>query len=299
MFSTRCSTRACGVCEAVSFIHKILASRLAAVGVGIVTVMLAVSMFAPWLAPFDPFAQNVTERLLPPLSSAASGLHLLGTDALGRDILSRLMIATRVSIFLGIAAVLVSGVVGVALGLIAGYDDRHVGRPIMALADVQLAVPFLILALAVAAVLGPSLFNLIAVLGVTNWVQFARVVRAEVLTLREREFVQAAIALGASTPRILYRHLLPNVASSIVVISGLQIARMILFEASLSFLGLGVPPQIPTWGSMIADGRNYVANAWWVSAMPGLAIFATVIGINLVGDRLRDMLDPKLERVDP
>ena len=267
-------------------------------GVGIVTVMLAVSMFAPWLAPFDPFAQNVTERLLPPLSSAASGLHLLGTDALGRDILSRLMIATRVSIFLGIAAVLVSGVVGVALGLIAGYDDRHVGRPIMALADVQLAVPFLILALAVAAVLGPSLFNLIAVLGVTNWVQFARVVRAEVLTLREREFVQAAIALGASTPRILYRHLLPNVASSIVVISGLQIARMILFEASLSFLGLGVPPQIPTWGSMIADGRNYVANAWWVSAMPGLAIFVTVIGINLVGDRLRDVLDPKLDRVE-
>jgi peptide/nickel transport system permease protein len=283
----------------MDLLRKIIESRFAAVGLVVLGAILASAAFAPMLIPFDPAAQDVIHRLLPPFSRTPEGLHVLGTDALGRDILSRLFVATRVSIFVGVAAVIVSGLVGVALGLIAGYDDRRVGRAIMAVADVQLAVPFLILALAVAAVLGPSLFNLIGVLGVTNWVQFARIVRSEALTLREREFVQAAIALGAPAPRVIYRHLLPNVASSIIVISGLQIARMILFESSLSFLGLGVPAQIPTWGSMIADGRNYIGNAWWVSAVPGVAIFVTVISINLVGDRLRDVLDPKLQRLDP
>jgi peptide/nickel transport system permease protein len=162
----------------------------------------------------------------------------------------------------------------------------------------QLAVPFLVLALAVVAVLGPSLWNLVLVLGLTNWVQYVRVIRAECLVLREREYVQAARALGASVPRILLTHLLPNVASSAVVISSLLVAKMILFESSLSFLGLGVPPEIPTWGGMIADGRDYISTAWWVVAMPGLALFITVIGINLVGDRLRDLLDPRLKQLE-
>jgi peptide/nickel transport system permease protein len=163
---------------------------------------------------------------------------------------------------------------------------------------VQLAVPFLVLALAVVAVLGPSLLNLILVLGVTSWVQFARIVRAEVLVLRDREFVQSARALGAATWRVLFLHLLPNVMSSVVVIGSMQIGKMILFEASLSFLGLGVPSNIPTWGGMIADGRSYVATQWWLAAVPGLAIFITVVGINLLGDRLRDLLDPRLNTLE-
>jgi len=168
----------------------------------------------------------------------------------------------------------------------------------MAVTDVQLAIPFLVLALAVVAVLGPSLFNLIMVLGLANWVQYARVVRAECLVLRNLDFVQGAVAAGTSSFGILARHLLPNVMSSVTVISGLLVAKMILFESSLSFLGLGVPPAIPTWGAMIADGRNYVANAWWVAAMPGFALFFCVVGINLVGDRLRDMLDPRLAQLE-
>ncbi len=282
----------------MGFLRKIVASRLAALGLILTVAVAFMAIFAPWLTPFDPAAQDVTQRLIPPFGRTPEGLHLLGTDALGRDVLSRLIIASRISLLVGVAAVIVSGFFGVMLGLIAGYDDQRAGRVIMAVADVQLAVPFLVLALAVAAVLGPSVFNLVVVLGVTNWVQYARVVRAEALTLREREFVQAALALGASTPRILARHLLPNVMSSVIVISSLQVARMILFEASLSFLGLGVPAQIPTWGSMIADGRNYVSSAWWVAAMPGIAIFLTVVGINLLGDRLRDLLDPKLRHME-
>lgn len=282
----------------VAFFFRLIRSRLAALGLVIVVGVVVTAIFAPLLVPFDPDAQDIMQRLLPPLSRTDAGVHLLGTDALGRDILARLIVGSRVSLLVGVTSVVVSGVIGVTFGLMAGYDDQRVGRVLMAVTDVQLAMPFLVLALAVAAVLGPSLTNLIIVLGVTNWVQYARIVRAEALVLRDREFVQAAQALGASTPRILIKHLLPNVTSSIIVVSSLQVAKMILFESSLSFLGLGVPPSIPTWGSMIADGRNYVAIAWWVAAMPGIAIFVTVVGINFLGDRLRDLLDPKLKQVE-
>lgn len=279
-------------------ITKFTRSGLATAGLTIAVVVVMAALFGPWITPFDPDSQDITQRLLPPLSSTDEGLHVLGTDALGRDMLSRLIVGSRVSLLVGVAAVLVSGVIGVLFGLLAGYDDRRIGRVLMGITDIQLAIPFLVLALAVVAVLGPSLFNLIMVLGVTGWVQYARIVRAEVLVLKDREFVQAARALGASTLRILGRHLLPNVTSSVVVISSLQVAKMILFESSLSFLGLGVPPSIPTWGGMIADGRDYVSYAWWVAAVPGLAIFITVVGINLVGDRLRDLLDPRLKQVE-
>jgi len=282
----------------MQFLKRFARAKLPTLGLLIVVIVMVDALVGRWLTPYDPMAQNIMKRLMPPLGVDGGRLHLLGTEALGRDILSRLMVGAQVSMLVGFASVLVSGIVGVALGMIAGYDDRHIGRAIMALTDIQLAIPFLVLSIAVIAVLGPSLWNLILVLGLTNWVQYARVVRAECLTLRNREYVQAARALGASTPRILLRHLLPNVLPAVVVISSLLVARMILFESSLSFLGLGVPPSIPTWGGMISDGRNYMANAWWVAAMPGLAIFITVVAINLVGDRLRDMLDPRLKQME-
>lgn len=281
-----------------AFFRRFLRSWIAAAGLAIVATIVIVALVAPYATPFDPDAQDIMLRLKPPGTDTGDGVHLLGTDALGRDVLSRLMVAARVSLLVGFASVVVSGAIGVTLGLVMGYDDKWLGRTLMALTDIQLAIPFLVLALAVVAVLGASLLNIILVLGATNWVQYARVVRAECLVLKNREFVQAARVLGASTFRILRRHLLPNVMSSIIVISSLQVAKMILLESSLSFLGLGVPASIPTWGVMISDGRNYLANAWWVAAIPGVAIFLTVIGINLVGDRLRDLLDPKLRQVE-
>jgi len=282
----------------MQFLHRFLRSKLALLGLMIVLVVLIAAVFGPAIAPHDPDAQDIMQRLLPPLSQGEEGRHWLGTDALGRDVLSRLIVGARVSMLVGVAAVVVSALVGVTCGLVAGYEDRVLGRVLMAITDVQLAIPFLVLALAVVAVLGPSMWNLILVLGLANWVQYARVVRAECLVLRNLDFVQAALTCGTTPFTILWRHLLPNVTSSITVISGLLVAKMILFESSLSFLGLGVPAAIPTWGSMIADGRNYVANAWWVAAMPGWALFLTVIGINLVGDRLRDLLDPRSTQLE-
>jgi len=280
------------------FFRRYSTSRLALVGLAIVLVAVFAAVFGPWLVPFDPNAQDILQRLKPPMWEGAEGLHLLGTDALGRDVFSRIIVGARVSILVGVCAVVISSLVGVTFGLIAGYEDKYAGRVLMMLTDIQLAIPFMVLALAVAAVVGASLWNIIAILGLTNWVQYARVVRAECLVLREREFVQAAHMMGISTTHILTRHLLPNVMSSVIVISSLLVAKMIIFESSLSFLGLGVPPATPTWGTMIAEGRNYIGNAWWVATIPGIAIFVTVMGTNLVGDRLRDLLDPRLRQVE-
>jgi len=280
------------------FLRRYSTSRLALVGLAIVLVAVFAAVFGPWLVPFDPNAQDILQRLKPPMWEGAEGLHLLGTDALGRDVFSRIIVGARVSILVGVCAVVISSLVGVTFGLIAGYEDKYAGRVLMMLTDIQLAIPFMVLALAVAAVVGASLWNIIAILGLTNWVQYARVVRAECLVLREREFVQAAHMMGISTTHILTRHLLPNVMSSVIVISSLLVAKMIIFESSLSFLGLGVPPATPTWGTMIAEGRNYIGNAWWVATIPGIAIFVTVMGTNLVGDRLRDLLDPRLRQVE-
>ncbi|SMF02304.1 peptide/nickel transport system permease protein [Xaviernesmea oryzae] len=279
-------------------LKRYAASHLAAAGLVIVVVALFAALFGPWLVPYDPGAQDILQRLKPPLWQGAEGIHLFGTDALGRDIFSRIVVGARVSMLVGVSSVVISGAVGVTFGLIAGYEDKYAGRVLMMLTDIQLAIPFLVLALAVAAVVGPSLWNIIAILGLTNWVQYARVVRAECLVLREREFIQAAHMMGISSLHILTRHLLPNVMSSIIVISSLLVAKMILFESSLSFLGLGVPPETPTWGTMISEGRNYIGNAWWVATIPGFAIFVTVVGTNLVGDRLRDLLDPRLRQME-
>ena len=271
-------------------VRGLLRSPGACAGVLILLAALLCALGGTHLAPFDPDDQDILARLLPP---GAEG-HWLGTDALGRDVLSRTVAGTRVSLLVGALATTLSFAVGVTLGLLAGWNDKLAGRGLMVLTDMQLSVPFLVLALAVVAVLGPSLFNLVAVLGLTNWVQYVRVVRAEVLVLRGREFVDAARASGATGRDVVLRHLLPNILPSCVVISSLLVGRVILFEASLSYLGLGVPPDIPTWGGSVAEGRDYIATAPWVTAAPGMALLLTVVGVNLVGDRLRDLLDPRL-----
>jgi peptide/nickel transport system permease protein len=267
-------------------------------GLAVMTAVLVMVAFAPLVAPADPSAQDITARLLEPFETSDRGMHWLGTDPLGRDIASRIIFGARISMLVGVVAVVIAGAVGVTLGLAAGYAGRGWDALIMRVADVQLALPFLVLALALVAAVGPSLTNLIIVLGLTGWVIYARVIRAETLSLREREFVLAARAVGAGGLRIVARHILPNATSSIIVVATLHVARMILFEASLSFLGVGVPPPTPTWGGMIADGRGYLTVAWWVSTLPGLALFLTVLGVTLIGDRLRDVLDPRIRDVE-
>ena len=253
------------------------------------------ALFAPWLAPHDPAQQDVLGKLQPPVWSAeGSTEHLFGTDGLGRDILSRLMYGSRISLLVGTVAVGIGAVLGVTLGLLAGYFGRWVDSVIMRVADVQLSFPFILLALAVIGVLGPSVRNLVLVLGIASWMLYARVVRAEVLSLKEREYVTAAKAIGAASPRVIVRHVLPNVTHVLVVIATLEVARMILMESALSFLGLGIPPPTPSWGGMLNDSQLYMASAWWMTALPGLAIAATVLAVNLLGDHLRDALDPRL-----
>jgi len=221
--------------------------------------------------------------------------HLLGTDQVGRDLLSRVIYGGRVSLVIGVAAVLISASIGVLLGLAAGYFGPRVDWTIMTLINVMLTFPFVLLALAVIAVLGPSLVNMIAVLGVADWPLYARVIRAETLALREREFIVAGRALGMSHARVIFRQILPNLVSVIVVIATLQVARVIILESFLSFLGLGVQPPTPAWGNMLGEGRVYMLNSWWIAAFPGLAIFVTTLAINLMGNALRDWLDPHMK----
>ena len=266
----------------------------AVVGACLLLCVAGMAAVAPWLAPQSPNAIHVQDRLLSPLSVRAGVRHWLGTDSLGRDVLSRFLVGARISLFVGLSAVAIGGTLGTAIGLVSGYYGGRLDRLMMRLGDVQLAFPFILLALAVMAVLGPGLANIIGVLGVTSWTTYARVVRAEVLSVREREFVQAARALGAATPRILGIHALPNVIGTVVVVATFSVAATILSEAGLSFLGLGVGAGTPTWGQMLADARDYITDAWWLTTFPGLGILVTVLGVNLIGDWLRDYLDPRL-----
>ena len=264
------------------------------VGSVLVVLVIAVAVLAPLISPYDPEKQNIVHRLKPPFwAEEGSVEHLLGTDSVGRDLLSRIIYGSRISLFVGVVATLFSALLGVTLGLVSGYTRGPVDSAISRVGDVQQAIPFLVLAIAVAAMLGPGLFNLILVLVVTTWVTFFRVVRGEVLSVREEQYVWAARSIGASNLRIMLRYILPNVAASIIVVATLLAANMIIFEASLSFLGLGVPSNIPTWGRIVADGREYVASEWWIALFPGLAILITVMAMNLLGDWLREELDPK------
>lgn len=264
----------------------------AIVGLSIVALAMAAAVFADQISPATPDAQDLFGRLHPP-SGLGGERFALGSDQLGRDILTRIIHGSRVSVTVGVLGVALSGSIGVTAGLIAGYFGGWWDRVIMRVADVQQAIPALVLAIAVVAILRPSLANLIIVLAITTWVAFARVVRSEVLAVRQTLLVEAARVIGARDRRIIWLHILPNVGASIIVIASLMLANMILFEASLSFLGLGVPPSTPTWGRMVFDGLEYVSTAWWIPVFPGLAVMLMVLGTNLVGDWLRDALDPR------
>jgi peptide/nickel transport system permease protein len=267
----------------------------ALLGLAILAALVLAAVFADQIAP-DPGAQQLFDRLDAPSWAGGEHGHLLGTDSLGRDLLARVIHGARVSLTVGLVGVALSGGVGITLGLIAGYLGRRWDRIIMRVADVQQAIPALVLAVAVAAVVRPSITNLIVVLAVTTWFTFARVVRSEVLALREMLFVESARVVGANDARIIRQHILPNAAASIIVVATLMIGNLILFEASLSFLGVGVPLTTPTWGRMVFDGIEYVATAWWIALFPGLAVMLTVLATNLVGDWLRDALDPRQRR---
>jgi len=263
-------------------------------GAVIIVIVSACALFAPWLAPHDPNLQNLALAAKPPAWLAGGERSFfLGTDHLGRDVFSRVIWGARVATIVGLSVVLTGGTLGVGLGLVAGYFGGWIDDAIARIADVQLAFPFILLAIAIVGVLGPSLWTVILTLGVTSWVQYVRIVRAETLSLRERDFVQAAVASGATSWRILLRHVLPNVASSITILGTFEVARTVILESALSYLGLGVPSNVPTWGAMLADGRQYLDTAWWMGTFPGLAVSLTVLGVNLFGDGLRDALDPR------
>jgi peptide/nickel transport system permease protein len=272
-------------------------SPLAAIGGTIVFLAVAFALLAPWLAPHDPIHQNLRMVLTPPVwSEGGTWDHPLGTDHFGRDMLSRVLYGARVSLIIGAAAALVGATIGVTAGVVAGYYGGFTGSLIMRLVDLNLAFPLILLALTIVAILGPNLRNLIIVMAITTWMIYARVVRGMTLSISQQEFVQAARALGAHDLRILARHILPNVFAPVIVIWTLEVARVILMESALSFLGLGVPPPTPSWGRMLSDGRDYLTVASWIATYPGLAIMLTVLGINFFGDGLRDLLDPRLRK---
>jgi len=264
------------------------------VGGAIVLTLVFMGVLAPWIAPYQPNAQNLLKALQAP--HWWGGDHFLGTDHVGRDILSRIFYGARISLVIAVTVVIISGVVGVALGAISGFFAGTTDFMIQKLVEVVWAFPPLLLAIAIMAFFGQGLGILIFALVAQRWIPYCRVARGQTLSLRSRDFVDAARALGASNGRIIGRHILPNLMQAAVVIGTFAMATAIISEASLSFLGLGVPPEIPTWGSMLADGRTYISTSWWLALFPGLCIFFTVLGINLLGDGLRDIFDPRLKR---
>ncbi|MFC1491835.1 ABC transporter permease [Nitrospinota bacterium] len=251
----------------------------------------------PWLfSPFDPLGSDLHRFLKPPgFTDGAGRIYLLGTDQHGRDILSRIIWGARISLYVGIAAVGVSGLIGVTLGLVAGYFGGMVDAVISRIIETALAIPFILLAMSIIAIMGPSLQNVIIAISIRTWIVYARVIRGEVLSVKEYEYVTGAKAAGCRTLRIVVLYLLPNVFSSAIVIATLYLGRMIIIEASLSFLGVGVPPPTPTWGGMLADGRSYLDTAWWIAFFPGTVLMLTVLSVNLLGDWVRDALDPRLK----
>jgi ABC-type dipeptide/oligopeptide/nickel transport system permease subunit len=275
--------------------RKFLRNPIGVIGGVILLTVLTGAVFAEYFAPHEPNRQRLIARFKPPFWAEGGSLtYPLGTDNVGRDIWSRIIHGSRISLIVGVCAVGVSMMIGVTLGLISGFWGGRIDSIIMALVDIMLAFPQLILAFAMVAVLGPGIGNIILVLGITGWERYARVVRAEVLALREREFVQAARAVGVANMKIVFGHIMPNTFSSVIVMATLQTAQAILAEAALSFLGLGTGRTYPSWGQMISLGRDYISIAWWLSTFPGLAILLTVLAINLVGDRIRDVLDPRV-----
>ncbi|CAH1653052.1 MAG: ABC transporter permease [Chelatococcus sp.] len=279
-----------------AFLRALVQSRGGLFGLVILVVLVAGALLAPTLGLPDPVRGDLKARMAPPTWTGlfAPGAHPLGTDQLGRDILSRIVYGSRITLTIGAYAVVLGGLVGVMLGIVAGYCGGITDRLLMRLVDIQLAIPLMLLALLVVAALGPSLTNLVIVLALTSWIRYARIIRGQVLALREREFVQSARTIGASTAQIMLRHILPNVMTPALVVATLELARIIIMDAALSFLGLGVQPPAASWGRMLAEGRVYISTAWWVVTFPGLAIMLTVLSVNLLGDWLRDYFDPRL-----
>ncbi|AST96214.1 ABC transporter permease [Shouchella clausii] len=272
----------------------LLRSKTGTVGLAIVAAVIVMAVFASLLAPYDPNEMNPANMLQPPVwVDGGTAAHILGTDNLGRDILSRVIYGSQISLLVGIAAVAVAGFIGVTIGIVSGYYGGWVDSFFMRLVDSFLSIPNILFALVILSVFGPSVWTLIIVLGVTNWVNYARLVRGEVLSLKEREFVKAARSIGVKNGMLMFRHLLPNVLPAFIVISTLSVATTIILEASLSFLGLGIQPPDVSWGGILSDGRDYLATSWWLATFPGLAITITVLGIIFLGDWLRDVLDPR------
>jgi ABC-type dipeptide/oligopeptide/nickel transport system permease subunit len=280
------------------WVRRLWKLRLGVLGALVVLTMIAIAVLAPVLAPYDPLKQDLGARLMPPVwETAGNWAHPLGTDRIGRDTLTRLMWGARISLATGALAVILSLVIGVGLGMLGGYYGGITDWVISGLVNLLLAFPFILLAMAIVAVLGPSFNNMIIALGLTTWPIFTRVVRAEVLRARHQDFVTAATMLGAGDARVMARHIFPVLVNSVIVLGSLEVARLIILESFLSFLGLGVQPPTPSWGNMLAEARSYILQMWWLVTLPGLALFVTALGVNLCGDALRDLLDPHLKHI--
>ncbi|MHB2165938.1 ABC transporter permease [Alsobacter sp. R-9] len=278
--------------------RSLLRARWPVLALIILAIVGVAAAVGPSFAPRDPNRQAIMARLKPPMALDRQGNveYVLGTDALGRDVLSRLIYGARISVVVGLAAVVIGGILGTVLGLVAGYFGGWIDDVIMRVADIQLAFPFVLLAIMFLIVLGPGVWNLIIILGIGQWVTYARIARGQTIAQREKEYVDAARALGARTSTILFQTILPNILAPLTVIASFNVASVILSEAALSFLGLGVPPTVPTWGGMLAESREQLlAGRWWLAIFPGVAIMATVLSFNILGDWLRDFLDPRLQ----
>ena len=281
-------------------LRRLLRSPSGAVGAALLTILLVAGFGASFVPPYNPAAQNLSITVHPPSLAPIQGkIHLLGTDQLGRDVLSRLLVGLRISLLVAVTVVPLSMMLGLTVGIVAGYRGGWLDVALMRLVDAQLSIPTLLLAVAVVAVLGTGLSRIVAVLVIAGWPGYARVVRAEALSLREREFAAAARAVGASDVRILAQHVLPNVLPTVLVLGTLHLPVVIIFEAALSFLGLGIQPPTPSLGQMIGQAQDLVWQAWWMPAIPGVAITLVVLAFNLLGDRMRDVLDPRLRGLGP
>jgi peptide/nickel transport system permease protein len=279
-----------------------MSKRLSPLVVGSWLILLGLvvtALLSPYVAPHNPLRERLIDRLLPPAwVEDGEWRYLLGTDHLGRDLVSRIIYGSRVSLVVGVVAVAIGGALGIALGVAAGFLGGQTDEVIMAVADMQLAFPTILLAIAIIAVLGPSFINLVMVIGISGWVTYARIARGQVLSVREKEFVEAIRAQGGSQWRIVWRHILPNILSPLIVVATLDLARTIILESTLSFLGLGIQPPTPSWGGMLSDGREYLLSAWWIATFPGVALMLTALSFNRLGDWVRDLTDPRLRRTE-
>jgi peptide/nickel transport system permease protein len=279
-----------------------MSKRLSPLVVGSWLILLGLvvtALLSPYVAPHNPLRERLIDRLLPPAwVEDGEWRYLLGTDHLGRDLVSRIIYGSRVSLVVGVAAVAIGGALGIGLGVAAGFLGGQTDEVIMAVADMQLAFPTILFAIAIIAVLGPSFINLVIVIGISGGVTYARIARGQVLSVREKEFVEAIRAQGGSQWRIVWRHILPNILSPLIVVATLDLARTIILESTLSFLGLGIQPPTPSWGGMLSDGREYLLSAWWIATFPGVALMLTALSFNRLGDWVRDLTDPRLRRTE-